>query len=381
MPLGTRARCPTTNLALAGIVGPVWSEAARPYLKGWNMRGGTVARNRIAIQRPSLGIALWGTQPIPTLVRQVQLAERLGFESVWVIDSQLICREIFVTLAACLASTRRIALATGVTQPLTRHVSVTASAIATLDEMFPGRVLAGVGTGFSSLRTIGMAAARARELERFVLDLKALLRRDNVEFANGVRGGMAWLERACPVSVIVAASGPNTTRLAARIADGAILLQGVAQDLLDRGIGWLRDGAKQADRDFDELAITCWTPLGIGDTPAAGRDDVRARVASAIMQTNPDWFEGEERQTIQQLKASYQDYKHASAQPEHAALISDRMVERYAVAGDAVEVSERLAALMAHPRLDRIVLTPQGGAAALDEVLIALERSVLGRLI
>jgi 5,10-methylenetetrahydromethanopterin reductase len=317
---------------------------------------------------------------MPKLLEQVRLAERLGFESVWVIDSQLICRDVCVTLAACLASTSRISVATGVTNPLTRHVSATASAIATLEEMFPGRVLAGVGTGFSSLRTVGMAAAKATELERFVLDLKALLRMENVEFENGVRGGMTWLERSCPAPVVVAASGPKITRLAARIADGAILLQGVAPDLLDRGIRWLDDGAKDAGRAFDELTITCWTPLGIGAASAAGRDDVRARVASAIMQTNPDWFEGEEREAIRRLKASYQDYKHASSRPDHAALISDRMVERYAIAGDAVEVSERLAALLAHPRLDRVVLTSQGSAASLHEVLLVLEKSVLPKL-
>ena len=56
------------------------------------------------------------------------------------------------------------------------------------------------------------------------------------------------------------------------------------------------------------------------------------------------------------------------------------MVERYAIAGEAVDVSERLAALLAHPRLDRVVLTPQGGAAALDEVLLVLEKSVLPKL-
>ena len=239
-----------------------------------------------------LGIALWGTQPMPKLIEQVRLAERLGFESVWVIDSQLICRDIFVTLAACLAGTSRILLATGVTNPRTRHVSATASAIATLEEMYPGRVLAGVGTGFSSLRTVGMAAAKATELERFVLDLKALLHKDSVAFENGVRGGMPWLERACAVPVVVAASGPKITRLSARIADGAILLQGVAPDLLDRGIGWLEDGAKDAGRAFDELTITCWTPLGIGATSAAGRDDVRARVASAIMQTQSGMVRG-----------------------------------------------------------------------------------------
>jgi 5,10-methylenetetrahydromethanopterin reductase len=334
----------------------------------------------IVRRKTKLGIALWGTQPMPRLIEQVRLAEQLGLESVWVIDSQLICRDIFVTLAACLASTSRILLATGVTNPRTRHVSATASAIATLEEMFPGRVLAGVGTGFSSLRTVGMAAARATQLERFVLDLKALLRNDSVEFENGVRGGITWLEHACAVPVVVAASGPKITRMAAGIADGAILLQGIAPDLLARGIGWLKDGAQNAGRDFDELAVTCWTPLGLGATSAAGRGDVRARVASAIMQTNPDWFEGEERDTVRQLKASYQDYKHASSRPDHAALVSDRMVERYAIAGDAVEVSERLAELLTHPCLDRIVLTPHGGASSLDEVLRVLGNDVLPKL-
>jgi 5,10-methylenetetrahydromethanopterin reductase len=325
----------------------------------------------------NLGIALWSTQPIRNLVDQVQLAERIGFESAWVIDSQLICRDVFITLAACLASTSRILLATGVTNPLTRHVSATASAIATLEEMYPGRVLAGVGTGFSSLRTVGVPAAKATELERFVVDLKALLRQESVAFENHVRGGMTWLERPCPVPVVVAASGPKITRLAARIADGAILLQGVAPDLLDRGLGWLDEGAKNAGRDLDQLTITCWTPLEIGTSSAAGRDDVRGRVASAIMQTHPDWFEGEERDAIRKLKASYQDFEHASSRPDHVALISDRMVERYAIAGDALEVSERLASLLAHPRLDRVVLTPQGAAASLDEVLRLFEKGVL----
>jgi 5,10-methylenetetrahydromethanopterin reductase len=327
-----------------------------------------------------LGIALWGTQPIRRLVEQVQLAERIGFESAWVIDSQLICRDVFLTLAACLASTSRISLAPGVTNPLTRHVSVTASAMATLEEMYPGRVFAGVGTGFSSLRTVGMPAAKATELERFVVDLKTLLRKESVAFDNNVRGGVTWLDRPCPVPVVVAASGPKITRLAARIADGAILLQGVAPDLLDRGLGWFDDEANSAGRNLDQLTITCWTPLGIGPSSAAGRDDVRARVASAIMQTHPDWFEGDELDAIRKLKASYRDYEHASSRPNHAALISDRMVERYSIAGDAAEVSERLSLLLAHPRLDRVVLTPQGGAASLDEVLRLLEKAVLPKV-
>lgn len=328
-------------------------------------------------KKPALGIALWGTYPIPKLVEQVRIAEAIGLESVWVIDSQLICREIFVTLAACLAQTSRIVMATGVTQPRTRHVSATASALATLEEMHPGRLMAGVGTGFSSLRTLGMAAAKTTELEAFVRSLRALLRKQEVPFENGVRGTIAWMEQASAMPVVVAASGPRMTRVAASIGDGAILFQGVASDLLDRGIGWMTDGAGMAGRDPTELSVTCWTPLGTGNTSAAAREDVRARVASSIMQTNPTWFEGEEREALLRLKNSYDDFKHAAAMPDHAALISDRMIERYAIAGDAAEITDRLQALMAYPRLDRIVLSSQGGSMSLDDTLRLLEQRVL----
>src|ERR1700709_1932723 len=92
-----------------------------------------------------LGLAIWGTAPAQVLASHAAIAEQIGFESAWIIDSQLLCREVFVTLAACIARTTRLRLATGVTQPTTRHASVTASAIATLNEMAPGRVMLGLG--------------------------------------------------------------------------------------------------------------------------------------------------------------------------------------------------------------------------------------------
>jgi alkanesulfonate monooxygenase SsuD/methylene tetrahydromethanopterin reductase-like flavin-dependent oxidoreductase (luciferase family) len=98
------------------------------------------------------------------------------------------------------------------------------------------------------------------------------------------------------------------------------------------------------------------------------------------MQADPTSFEGEEREAILRLRATYNDFKHADSKPDHAALISDRMVERYAVAGSAAEIVDQLARLMATPGIERIVLTPQGGAAPLDEVLRVLEKNVLPRL-
>jgi 5,10-methylenetetrahydromethanopterin reductase len=331
-------------------------------------------------KRTKLGLALWGTVPVPELVRQVQIAEAIGLESVWVIDSQLICRELFVTLTACLGSTSRIKLATGVTQPVTRHVSTTASAIATLNEMYPGRILSGVGTGFSSLRTIGMPSAKATELETFVRSLRSLLRQQEVAFKGGVSSALSWLETPCLTEVLVAASGPRMTRLGAAVGDGLILLQGVAPHLLERGIGWMSEGAKQAGRDPLDLSVTCWTPLGVGMSSQQGRDDVRARVASSLMQANPEWYEGEEKAKLESLREAYNSFEHAASRPDHAAYISDEMVKQYAVAGDFIEISEQLSALMLHPRIDRVVLTAHGGDSSLDEVFRVLDKNVLPKV-
>jgi 5,10-methylenetetrahydromethanopterin reductase len=215
------------------------------------------------------------------------------------------------------------------------------------------------------------------EVERYVTDLRALLGSQPASFEQGISGKITWLDQPARVPVSIACSGPRITALAGRIADGAILLQGVAPDLLARGLDWLKAGAESAGRDPTTLSITCWTPLGIGDTSAAGRDEVRARVASAVMQADPASFEGEEREAIQRLRAIYNDFKHASSKPDHAALISDRMVERYAVAGNATEIAEQLKTLMATQGIERIVLTPQGGSMPLDEVLRRFERHVM----
>src|SRR5262247_4859843 len=96
-------------------------------------------------------------QPVPAIVRQVQLAESLGFDTAWITDTHLVCRELWVTLTACALATSRIKLGPGVTVPHTRHISVTASAAATVSDLAPGRVVVGVGTGDSSAGTLGLS--------------------------------------------------------------------------------------------------------------------------------------------------------------------------------------------------------------------------------
>lgn len=334
-------------------------------------------------QRPKLGLALWGTEPVHVLAEHAALAERVGFESAWIIDSQLLCREVYVTLAACLMRTTRLRLATGVTQPATRHSSVTASAMATLHELAPGRVILGIGTGFSSLRTIGKPAARIAEVEGYAAALRTLLNGEVATFDQGVEANLAWLHQPAKIPIHFAASGPRMTRSAGAHADGAIILQGTAPDLLARAIAWVDEGTAKAGRPPGCVEISCWVPFSMDADPRRAFDRARPRVAGALVQANPDWFEGEERNAITTLKQQYAVSEHAQATAAHAAVVPDSLVRKFAVAGDAQDVREQLQQLYGNSRLGRIILTPQisgEGARPMAEVIQEFGETVLAHL-
>ncbi|MGH7278723.1 MAG: LLM class flavin-dependent oxidoreductase, partial [Candidatus Rokuibacteriota bacterium] len=171
-------------------------------------------------------VAILGSQPVPVIVRQVQLAERLGYSTAWITDSHLICRELWVTLAACAVATSRIRLGPGVTVPHSRHVSVTASAILSLAELAPDRVVLGAGTGGSSAQTMGLTLAevgRVTTIEVMATSLRRLLRNEPIRFEAGLEGKVAWLDGPCPIPIYVAGSGPRMLAAAGQLGDGVIV--------------------------------------------------------------------------------------------------------------------------------------------------------------
>ena len=52
-----------------------------------------------------LGLTMWGTEPVAAMARHAALAERIGFDRVWLIDFQLLCRDVTVSLTAILSAT------------------------------------------------------------------------------------------------------------------------------------------------------------------------------------------------------------------------------------------------------------------------------------
>jgi 5,10-methylenetetrahydromethanopterin reductase len=331
-------------------------------------------------------VAILATQPVPVIVRQVQLAERLGYDTVWMTDSHLICRELWVTLAACAAATSRLRLGPGVTVPHSRHVSVTASAIATLHDLAPGRVVIGIGTGGSSAQTMGLRleqVGRVGTIEAMATSLRRLTRGETARFETGIDGRLAWLDGPRAIPIYVAGSGPKMLAAAGRLGDGAIVYATVAPDIVGTAIARITDGACESGRAAADLDIALWAPMSIGRDRALARDHARGRVASAARHPLPVRLPEEDEAAIRRIRDNYDAYQHATAGSAHRALVTDRLVDLMALAGTPDDVREQVRRLKSVAGLGRVIIFPQApdaGFSAREEILTLFADEVMTRV-
>ena len=331
-------------------------------------------------------VGIVNNEPVAAVVRQAQLAESLGFDTVWITDSHLVCRELWITLAACALGTTRIKLGPGVTVPHTRHWSVAASAIATLEEMAPGRVVLGIGTGGSSAETMGVSvqrAARIAALETMTTSIRTLLAGGAARLDSGVDSRLAWLDGARRIPLFVAGSGPKMLEAAGRLGDGAIMYTGTDPAILRAGLACVARGAARQGRRLAELPVLLWTPTAVDADRARARDHVRGRVASAMRHPLPIALAPEDEAAVRRLRAAYDSYQHATAASRHRELVPDRFVDMMALAGTPDEVREQVRRVMTVPEIARIILLPQNpgpGFIERESILRTFAEQVIARL-
>ncbi len=78
--------------------------------------------------------------PVQQDVEFVKRCEAAGFDGVGMVDSQMMNRDLFVTMTAAAVATSRIRLVAAVTNPVSRRISVLASMAASIDDLAPGRI-------------------------------------------------------------------------------------------------------------------------------------------------------------------------------------------------------------------------------------------------
>ena len=213
--------------------------------------------------------------PNPDVEQAVALAraaEGAGAEWIGVADA-FWWRDVWMLLSRVAAATERIEIGPAMTNPYMRHRFHTAAALATLQEMAPGRVFCGISAGGSEVTAAARisrrdAAARVTELVAFLREVAA---GGALDPASG-RGLDVDLD---PVPILIAGRGDQLLRTAGATADRVLLWAIPASDL-ERSASVIGDGAAHRRRPPELI----WAPLvGHRDAPRASIQHVAVYAA------------------------------------------------------------------------------------------------------
>lgn len=281
-------------------------------------------------------------------------AEDAGFDLLGVADSQSVFRELYVALTLAARETSRIRLGPLVTNPLTRHLAVTASAISSVDELAGGRAILGLGSGDSAIYTIGAPPATVAGLEDAVVTLGRLTSGEPID-----RGGRRWHVRRSTrrVPVYLAAEGPRTLELAGRVADGVIVGLGLTPEVIRLSLDAIERGARAAGRRLDDLDVWWFAKTNVADTRERAVTPIRMALAASANHAFRFTLDGKGvpvdlYERIRGLQREYDSHHHEIAGAGNADLterweLTDFLVDRFGIAGTPEDCRAQIRRAMA----------------------------------
>ena len=202
--------------------------------------------------------------PGPDSVELGQLAHDLGYDRLWLYDSAALYEDIWITLAR-VAEHTPINIGSAVLVPNLRHVMATASAIATIERLAPGRLVCGWGTGATARWVLNQKALSWGYTRRYMMQLRSLLKGEVVEI-DGEQCQMIhhprWaIQRSIDTPQLLSALGPKGTEVTRELIEA-----GVVDGLISMGPA----------SGFDwHVQMTAGTVLDAGETI----DDERVKLA------------------------------------------------------------------------------------------------------
>jgi probable F420-dependent oxidoreductase len=281
-------------------------------------------------------------KPDHTIERTVALtrqAEEAGFEYGWLFDSHVLWREPYVLLTVMAQATERMRLGTCVTNPATREPSVTASALAVLNEISGGRMDLGIGRGDSARRVLGKPPTTMATLEEAINVIKALVEGRAVEY-EGTELRLPWTGN-WTLPVWVAGYGPMALAMTGRIADG-VILQLADPDLIRWFVGQVREAEAAAGRAAGSVRVQSAAPAHVGDLelcrertrwfPALVSNHVVDLVNKYPREQLPDALTGYIRD-----REGYDYLHHAEVGSSNAGFVGDEVTDRFCVLGSVAE--------------------------------------------
>ena len=280
-------------------------------------------------------------------------AEGTGFDWLGVADSQSVFRELYVALTVAALHTSRMRLGPLVTNPLTRHLVVTASAVASVDELSGGRAVLGLGSGDSAIYTIGAPPATVAGLEDSVATLGRLTAGEAVE-----REGRTWRvhRSARRVPIYLVAEGPRTLELAGRVADGVIVGLGLTPEVIRLSLAAIERGARAAGRAPADVDVWWFAKTSLADRRETAIEPIKMALAASANHAFRFTLEGKAvppglHARIRTLQRAYDAHHHELPGAANASLpdrfgLTEFLVDRFGIAGTPADCVAQISRAM-----------------------------------
>ena len=270
-----------------------------------------------------------------------RLAEDLGFDYIGIPDSQSLWRELYLSLSVVAGATSKVDIGPTVTNALTRHPAVAASAIATLNEMYDGRAYFGIGSGDSAILNLGLRPARLKEMQVYIEAMRTILSGQSYEY-KGREIHVKWSEN--PVPIIMSAEGPKTLALAGEIADAVIVHSGLSKEVLVDTIAKIREGERAAGRPEGSAKVWAFAKCNVADRREDAIDEIKMALAASGHHAFRFTLEGKNvpeylHEAVMALQGEYVPLEHEQLGDTRNAAISDELglteflADRFAVVG------------------------------------------------
>ena len=289
------------------------------------------------------GIGLTNTLPIPETVKLIQTAEEAGFEMVALVDSipYQYYQDIFVTMSMALQATKKIKVASGICIPYTRHPAMLAAGFNSLDQLFPGRLVLGLGPGgFLPLNAMGIplwnkpltAMRESFSMIRSLFKGETVTMEGKVFKANNV---VLTPHPKEPIPLWLAARGPKMTQLVGEISDGSFCTG--PYPYLDHQIELIKQGAKKADRSIDDIVLGNWLISAIDEDPSVA-DKLATHDLTYMVPATPEYVHKRIGSNLEDVK-KLQEVAYRSLD-EAEAFVTPFMLDNWAIRGTAEDVNK-----------------------------------------
>jgi alkanesulfonate monooxygenase SsuD/methylene tetrahydromethanopterin reductase-like flavin-dependent oxidoreductase (luciferase family) len=231
----------------------------------------------------NVGMCFDRSLPAPFVVEVAETLEAAKVDQLWVIEDCFYTAGISLA-ATALARTERLTVGLGILPAVARNPAITAMEIATLANLAPGRVLAGIGHGVQEwMEQMGArTSSPLTTLDETITIVRRLLHGASVTFDGSeytMRDVSLDAPPADPPPVLAGVRGPKSLELAGRVADGLVLADGAGPSYVRRAI--------EAAGEPDPFRVSVFTALAVFEDASDAHRAMAPFVAGLLDGTSP----------------------------------------------------------------------------------------------